>query len=45
MMGTNVIQVWDIFTKKAMEQMKIKRAMKACQDSYNATLLMELTQI
>lgn len=45
MMGINVIQVWDILTKKAMEQMKIEIAIKACQDSCNATLLMELTQL
>ncbi|CAM6022827.1 unnamed protein product [Sphagnum balticum] len=41
----NTPEVWDILTKKAMEQMKIEIAIKACQDSCNATLLMELTQL
>ncbi len=45
MMSIYAIQVWDILTKKAMEQMKIEIAIKACQDSCNATLLMELTQL
>jgi hypothetical protein len=44
-MGTYVIQMWDILTKKAMEQMKIEIAIKACEDSFKATILMELTQI
>ncbi|KAH8960318.1 hypothetical protein BDL97_06G126400 [Sphagnum fallax] len=41
----NTPEVWDILTKKAMEQMKIEIAIKACQDSCNATLLMDLTQL